>query len=179
MHWQNTGLDIETSASTTLQVWLGAGPFSFKHNWWFQLQVLIYHQHRADEQWIPTYFANADRWWKFYRYSFNFGDVSWGWMRKKRSDRRALLQALKAEAWKCAFESWSLQGLHKATRLSWHFCTKRLKDFEEDKRSTMMFFRPQKNSVKKFTEWSVKQRKRSRMLTVQVTDGCFIGEARP
>ncbi len=30
MHWQNTGRDIETSASAILQVWFGAGPFTFK-----------------------------------------------------------------------------------------------------------------------------------------------------
>jgi hypothetical protein len=29
MHWQNAGLDIETSAAAKLQVWFGAGPFSF------------------------------------------------------------------------------------------------------------------------------------------------------
>jgi hypothetical protein len=31
--WQNTGLDVGTSASAILQVWFGTGPFSFKLKW--------------------------------------------------------------------------------------------------------------------------------------------------
>ncbi len=30
MHWQNTGRDFVTSSSAILQVWFGAGPFSFE-----------------------------------------------------------------------------------------------------------------------------------------------------
>ena len=40
MHWQNTGRDIVTSSSAILQVWFGAGPFSFKLNWQLQLYVI-------------------------------------------------------------------------------------------------------------------------------------------
>ncbi len=43
MHWQNTGQDVVTSSSAILQVWFGAGPFSFKLNCYFQLYVLNYH----------------------------------------------------------------------------------------------------------------------------------------
>jgi hypothetical protein len=51
MHWQNTGQDIGTSASATLQVWfLGLDRFRLGLMGTFNYTFSICHQRRADKQ---------------------------------------------------------------------------------------------------------------------------------
>jgi hypothetical protein len=47
MHLQNTGLDVETSASAIWQVWFGAGPFTFELIGNINFTFFINQQHRA------------------------------------------------------------------------------------------------------------------------------------
>jgi hypothetical protein len=66
MHLQNAGQDNKTSAAATLQVRFGTGPLINKPSRYIQLNVLIYHLHRAGPATNPTHFANADRYLQAY-----------------------------------------------------------------------------------------------------------------